>query len=97
MSNENLIFLKTFGEEIRFKTESRTVILPGIVEPDSNIEHLAQTKIDNQTLLLYMDENEIIKKGIERRQEVIVRNQSYKIVEISNDMNGMAIFRVSKS
>lgn len=93
----NAIFISQFGEELRFKTASRTVILRGIVEPDSNVEHLAQTKIDNQTLLLYMDETEIAKKGIERRQEVVVRNQIYNIVEIGNDMNGLEVFRVSKS
>lgn len=97
MNHENAVYLKAFGEEIRFKTESRTVILRGIVEPDTKLENAAETKINNQTLLLYIDETEIVKKGIERRQEVIVRNQSHRIVEIGNDMNGMAIFRVSKS
>lgn len=90
-------FLKAFGETVKFKTASRQVVLRAIVEPDSNIEHLEQTKIDNQTLLLYIDDLEVAKKGIERRQEVVVRNQTYNIIEIGNDMNGLTIYRVSKS
>lgn len=90
-------FLATFGETVKFKTESRLLALRAIVEPDSNVEHLQQTKIDNQTLLLYIDDSAVAKKGIERRQEVTVRNQAYKIIEIGNDMNGLTIYRVSKS
>ena len=88
-------FLKAFGENVTFITAN--VTLKAIVEPDSNVEHLGQTKIDNQTLLLYIADSEVAKKGIERRQEVVVRNQTYVIVEIGNDMNGLTIYRVSKS
>jgi hypothetical protein len=92
----NAPFLAAFGEDVKFKTPSRLLALRAIVEPDSNIEHLQQVKIDNQTLLLYIDDSDVAKKGIERRQEVTVRNQIYNIVEIGNDMNGMAVFRVAK-
>lgn len=90
-------FLAAFGETVKFKTPSRLLALRAIVEPDSNIEHLQQVKIDNQTLLLYIDDADVAKKFIERRQEVTVRNQIYNIVEIGNDMNGLTIYRVSKS
>lgn len=92
----NAPFLAAFGETVKFKTASRLLALRAIVGPDSNIEHLQQVKIDNQTLLLYIDDSDVAKKGIERRQEVTVRNQIYNIVEIGNDMNGMAVFRVAK-
>lgn len=90
-------FLAAFGETVKFKTESRLIALRAIVEPESNVEYLEQAKIDNQTLLLYIDDAAVAKKGIERRQEVTVRNQAYKIIEIGNDMNGLTIYRVSKS
>jgi pSer/pThr/pTyr-binding forkhead associated (FHA) protein len=96
MNHENAIYLKAFGESVEIQTAS-PFLVQAIVEPDSKVEYLAETKINNQTLFLYIDENDVATKGIERRQEVIVRNQTYRIVEIGNDMNGMAIFRVSKS
>jgi hypothetical protein len=97
MTHENAVYIKAFGEEIRIKTPSRMIILRGIVEPDSNVEQLSQVKIDNQTLLLYIDETDIKNKGIERRQTAKVRGKDYTIIEIGNDMNGMAIFRVSRT
>lgn len=97
MAFSNDQFIKAFGEDVKFKTASRLVTLRAIVEPDSNVEHLQQVKIDNQTLLLYIDDLEVAKKGIERRMEVVVRNQTYSIIEIGNDMKGLTIYRVSKS
>lgn len=97
MNNANAAALKIFGEELRFKTASRTVVLRGIVEPDTNIEHLEQVQINHQSLLIYIDETQLKNKGVERRQEVVVRGMTYSINEIGNDMNGMAVFRVSRT
>lgn len=90
-------FLATFGESVTFKPIAGDVVLRAIVEPDNTTENLQQVKIDNQSLLLYIDDSAVAGKNIARRQEVMVRNQAYKIIEIGNDMNGLTIYRVSKS
>lgn len=95
MNNDafNRIQIKRFGEEVTFQSG---LTVKAIVEAESKSENVAQTQINNQTLLLYIraiDLTEIIN----RHQKVIVRELTYQIVEIGDDMNGMAIFRVSRT
>jgi hypothetical protein len=97
MNNFNTIQLATFGEEIKITTPSRLLKLKAIVEPDTQIEHLQTVQINHQSLLLYIDETLLKNKSVERRQEVIVRGFTYTINEIGDDLNGMAVMRVSRT
>lgn len=96
MNNFNAIQLTTFGEEIKITTPSRVLKLKAIVEPDTNIEHLQQVQINHQSLLIYIDETSLKNKSVERHQEMTVRGLTYSIIEIGNDMNGLAVLRASR-
>lgn len=93
---DNAIFLNTFGEEIKITTPARLLKLKAIVEPDTNIEQLEQVKISHESLLLYIPQTDLKNKGVLRRQSVVVRGANYQIQEIGDDMNGMAVIRISR-
>lgn len=93
----NKVFIKRFGEEIQFNTTAGVLPLIAIIDVENASENVGETKINNQTLILSVKENDVENQGIARRQEVIVRGKTYSIVEIGNDMNGLAQFRVSRS
>ena len=93
----NAAQLRTFGEVVKIKTASRMLILKAIVEADTHSDNVAQVQINHQSLLLYIDETELKNKGVERRQSVTVRGKNYTIVEIGDDMGGMAVIRVSRA
>ena len=97
MQTNNTAFIATFGEDIKIKTASRLLLLKAIVEPDSESEHLQQVQINHQSLLLYIPQTDLKNKGVERRQIVNVRGKDYAIVEIGDDMMGMAVIRISRT
>jgi hypothetical protein len=96
MNHENAIYLKIFGESVEIQTAS-PFLVQAIVEPDTQVEHLQQVQINHQSLLVYIPHSEFANKGIKRRDTLRVRGKSYSIAEIGDDMNGMAVMRVSRT
>ncbi len=96
MSQENLVYLKVFGESVEIQTAS-PFLIRAIVEPDTETENLQTVKINHQSLLVYIPQTDLINKGVERRQTMVVRGLNYSISEIGDDLNGMAVMRVSRT
>ena len=97
MNHENAVYLKAFGEEVKITTPQRMLKLQAIIEPDTHVEHLESVQINHQSLLVYIPQSDLKNKGIERRQTMVVRGLNYAIAEIGDDLNGMAVMRVSRT
>jgi hypothetical protein len=96
MTPFNRIQIKRFGEDVEFQT-TIPLTLKAIVETESKSEHVAQTQISNQNLILNVLQSDVANKGIERHQIVSVRGKNYKIIEIGEDLDGFAQFKVSRT
>lgn len=96
MNNFNSIQLATFGEMVEIQTPSPFTV-KAIVEPDTTVEHLQQVQINHQSLLIYIQQTDLINKDVKRRQTVVVLGLNYAINEIGDDLNGMAVLRVSRT
>jgi hypothetical protein len=96
VSQENLVYLKAFGESVEIQTAS-PFLIRAIVEPDTETENLQTVKINHQSLLVYIPQTDLINKGVQRRQTMVVRGLNYSISEIGDDLNGMAVMRVSRT
>jgi hypothetical protein len=92
----NQIFINRFGEDVTFTLSNATLTLKAIVERENFVDTPANTKINNEVLVLNVLQN-ADSASISRRDSVSVRGKNYSVVEIGDDLDGFTMIRIARA